>query len=50
MKLIYDEFVEVWVWVEENNHDTPLSPEFDYKEDAMLWRTRMIKILTKGKL
>ena len=49
MKLIYDEYSEVWLWVEENDHDTALSPEFDYEEDAMLWRTRMINILTKGK-
>ena len=49
MKLIYDEFSEVWVWVEENDHDTALSPEFDYEEDARLWRTRMINILCKGK-
>ena len=49
MKLIHDEFAEVWLWVEDNDYDTPLSPEFDYEEDAMLWRTRMIKILCKNK-
>lgn len=48
MKLIYDEFADVWVWVEEHNHDIALSPEFDYEEDAMLWRTRMINILKRA--
>lgn len=49
MKLIYDEFSEVWVWVEENDHDIALSPEFDEEDDAMLWRTRMIHILCRGR-
>lgn len=49
MSLIYDEYADVWVWVESNNHDIPLSPEFDTEDDARLWRTRMINILTKGK-
>lgn len=49
MVLIHDEYAEVWVWVEKNDHDTPLSPEFDTEEDALLWRTRMIHILAKGK-
>ena len=48
MSLIYDEYADVWVWVESNNHDIALSPEFDTEEDARLWRTRMINIL-KGK-
>ena len=48
MKLIYDEYTEEWVWVEKNNHDIELSPQFDTEEYAMLWRTRMINIL-KGK-
>jgi hypothetical protein len=49
MTLIHDEFNEYWVWVEEKNHDIELSPQFDYEEDARLWRTRMIHILCKGK-
>lgn len=48
MKLIHDEFSDVWVWVEENNHDIELSPPFDFEEDARLWKTRMIHIL-RGK-
>ena len=49
MTLIYDEYAEVWLWVEKNNHDIELSPQFDTEEAAMLWRTRMINILVKGK-
>lgn len=49
MVLIYDEFTETWLWVEKNDHDTALSPEFDTEEDAMLWQTRMIHILCKGR-
>lgn len=49
MTLIYDEYADVWVWVESNNHDIELSPQFDTEEAARLWRTRMINILAKGK-
>jgi len=49
MTLIHDEFGEFWVWVEDNNHDIELSPQFDFQEDAELWRIRMINILCKGK-
>ena len=45
MTLIYDDYNICWVWVEKNNHDDELSPQFDTQEDAMLWRTRMINIL-----
>lgn len=47
MTLIYDEYNDVWVWVEENDHDRELSPAFDEKEDALFWRTRIINILKK---
>lgn len=49
MTLVHDEFQEVWVWVEDKNHDVELSPQFDTEEDARLWKTRMINILCKGK-
>ncbi len=49
MELIYDDYNDVWVWVEKNDHDIELSPQFDEKEDALLWQTRMINILVKGK-
>jgi hypothetical protein len=47
MTLIYDEYNDVWVWVEENNHDLELSPVFDDKESALFWRTRIINILKR---
>ena len=47
MILIYDDYNDWWVWVEENNHDIELSPTFDTKEDALFWRTRLINILKK---
>ena len=49
MTLIFDEYAETWLWVESNNHDIALSPEFDTEEDARLWHRRMINILTKEK-
>lgn len=49
MILIHDEYDEVWVWVEINNHNIELSPQFDDESSAMLWRTRMINILIKSK-
>jgi hypothetical protein len=49
MILIHDEFQEYWVWVEANNHDVELSPQFDTEYDARLWQTRLINILCKGK-
>jgi len=47
MILIHKEFEEYWVWVEANNYNVELSPPFDFENDAMLWRTRMIHILKK---
>jgi hypothetical protein len=38
---VYKNFIE--------KDDVELSPQFDFEEDAMLWRTRMIHILCKGK-
>jgi hypothetical protein len=49
MILIEDAYAECWVWVEKNNHDIELSPQFDTEEDAALWRVRLINILCKGK-
>jgi hypothetical protein len=45
MKLIEDEYNQVYIWVDEDNHDHELSPHFDYEEDAILWRDRMKKEL-----
>lgn len=45
MKLIYDEYNDWWVWVEANNHDIELSPQFDTEEDAKFWKVRITNIL-----
>ena len=46
MKLICDDFQEVYVWVDDNNEDEELSPHFDYEEDALQWKQRMTKELS----
>ena len=43
MTLIYDEYNDWWVWVDTDNHDTDLSPHFDYEEDAIQWHGRVSK-------
>lgn len=48
MTLIYDQFNDVWVWVEKNDHDTELSPAFDEEQDARAWLSRVTNII-KGK-
>lgn len=37
MTLIYDEFNDVYIWVDVNNHDNELSPQFDDEESAIQW-------------
>jgi hypothetical protein len=49
MILIYDNYEDVWIWVEEKNHDIELSPRFDEEKDAKLWQTRIINILLRDK-
>jgi len=41
MKLILDDFNQVYVWVEDLDENIELSPHFDYEEDAIEWRDRM---------
>ena len=47
MKLICDDYSEVYVWVDDLNEDHELSPRFDYEEDALQWKERMEKELKK---
>ena len=47
MKLICDDYNGIYVWVEDSNEDTELSPHFDYEEDAIQWRQRMEALLKK---
>ena len=41
MKLILDDYNQVYVWVEDLDENIELSPHFDYEEDAVEWRDRM---------
>lgn len=49
MKLLYDDFNQVYVWVEEYDEDTELSPHFDYEEDAVQWRDRVKNLIQDKK-
>lgn len=47
MRLICDDFQQVYVWVEDYDENIELSPHFDYEEDAIQWRDRMLLLLQK---
>lgn len=47
MILICDDYNEIYVWVDDSNHDIELSPHFDYEEDAIEWKERMKRELSK---
>jgi hypothetical protein len=47
MILICDDYNEVYVWVDDDDHDHELSPHFDYEEDALEWRERIKQEVTK---
>lgn len=49
MKLIFDDFEEVWIWVEADDHDVELSPQFDFEEDAVRWYDRIKNIMIKDR-
>ena len=49
MILIEDDYNQVYVWVDDQNHDLELSPHFDYESDAIWWRDRMKKELNGDK-
>ena len=41
MKLLCDDFNEIYVWVDDYDENIELSPHFDYEEDAHQWREKM---------
>jgi hypothetical protein len=43
MKLLCDDYKEIYVWVDDMNEDIELSPHFDYEEDAIQWYGRISK-------
>jgi hypothetical protein len=45
VRLILDDYNQVYVWVDDLNENEELSPHFDYEEDAIQWRDRMRKEL-----
>jgi hypothetical protein len=45
MRLICDDFQNVYVWVEDHDENIELSPHFDYEEDALIWKDRIEKLL-----
>jgi hypothetical protein len=47
MKLLADEWNQVYVWVDDYDEDKELSPRFDYEEDADQWYERMKQELLK---
>jgi hypothetical protein len=47
MKLLYDDYNQVYVWVDDYSEDDELSPHFDYEEDALEWKKRIKEELNK---
>jgi hypothetical protein len=47
MKLLADEWQQVYVWVDDFDENIELSPRFDYEEDADQWYERMKQELLK---
>ncbi len=41
MKLLCDDYRQVYVWVDDLDEDDELSPCFDYEEDALEWKERI---------
>lgn len=46
MRLIFDEYEGIWVWVEDHDENIELSPHFDEEHDALQWQKHMKKIFT----
>lgn len=47
MRLICDDYMQVYVWVDDSDENIELSPHFDYEEDAHQWREQMKQELNK---
>ena len=45
VRLILDDYNQVYVWVDDLDENDELSPHFDYEEDAIQWQNRMRKEL-----
>lgn len=42
MKLLSDDIQGIYVWVEEHDENIELSPHFDYENDGLLWKNRIM--------
>lgn len=49
MKLLCDDYMQIYVWVEDLDENIELSPRFDYEEDAVQWKERMQELLKQEK-
>jgi hypothetical protein len=43
MRLILDDYNQIYVWVSDDNENNELSPHFDYEEDAIQWYGQISK-------
>ena len=43
MRMSYDDYNQVYVWVDDNDENIELSPHFDYEEDAIKWYGQISK-------
>jgi len=41
MKLLCDDFNQIYVWVDDLDENIELSPHFDYEDDALNWKQRI---------
>lgn len=46
MHLVFDDYGEFWVWVDDRDENIELSPQFDTKQDAINWQQHLKKIFT----
>ena len=49
MKLSYDDYKQVYVWVDDLDENIEFSPHFDYEEDADNWYLRMKEEISNEK-
>jgi hypothetical protein len=45
MTLIYDDFDEVYIWVDSQDHNVELSPEYDDEASARQWYGKVAAIM-----
>lgn len=41
MRLICDDYNQIYVWVDDKDENEELSPHFDYEEDALQWYSKV---------